>query len=155
MKNIKINILTYQPIFYKNYKLLILFILENGSSEQSIDNNNAGTSTTADKSETILMAINQDNVTNVEHSSTLESTEQSSTKITINVDTNDEKTTISSEDGLIEYSPHNEGENKNEEGDSIQINIHLIEKTENNHCATVQTSIQLITVLSSMVIKLE
>ena len=155
MKNIEINILTYFYKNNKNYKLLILFILEHGLSEQSIDNNNAGTSTTADKSETILMPINLDNVTKVEHSSTLESTEQSSTKITNNIDTNVEKTTSSNEDVLIEYAPHNEGENKNEEGDSIQINIHLIEKTENNHCATVQTSIQLITVLSSMVIKLE
>ena len=101
------------------------------------------------------MSISKDNATKVEHSSTLESTEQSSTNITNNIDTNDAKTTASSEDGLLEYAPHKEGENKNEEGDSIQINIHLIEKTENNHCATIQTSVQLITVLSSMVINLD
>ena len=101
------------------------------------------------------MSISKDNATKVENSSTVESTEQSSTNITHNIDSNDEKTISSSEDGSIEYVPHNDEENKNEEGDSIQINIHLIEKTENNHCATIQTSLQLIIVLSSMVIKLE
>ena len=100
-----------------------------------------------------MSSLKQDSTLNSEDISIEEHIEESSQKSNFN---NESKMTTSpSEDGSISYDPDNKGENKNENGDSIQINIHLIEKTENNRSSNIQISLQLFLISFLIIVRLK
>ena len=116
-------------------------ILEIGSTKNHVDYESTTSKITEDGATTTMSSLNQDNNINSKNISTEEHIEESSQKSNLS---NDVKiTTSSSVDDSIAYDPNKNGENKNENGDSIQINIHLIEKTENNRSSNIQISLQL------------
>ena len=100
-----------------------------------------------------MSSLKQDSTLNSEDISIEEHIEESSQKSNFN---NESKMTTSpSEDGSISYDPDNKGENKNENDDSIQINIHLIEKTENNRSSNIQISLQLFLISFLIIVRLK
>ena len=116
-------------------------VLEDGSTETNVDKESTNSNISEDGGTTTLSSLNQDSTLNSENILTEEHIEESSQKSNLS---NDVKiTTSSSVDDSIAYDPNKNGENKNENGDSIQINIHLIEKTENNRSSNIQISLQI------------
>ena len=128
-------------------------VLEDGSTETNVDKESTNSNISEDGGTTTLSSLNQDSTLNSENILTEEHIEESSQKSNLS---NDVKiTTSSSVDDSIAYDPNKNGENKNENGDSIQINIHLIEKTENNRSSNIPISLQLFFISFLIIVRLK
>ena len=123
-------------------------------SEQIIDNEDLENVPTEDETNTNVSTLPQDQDNTDGHTPMEGLNEEHITEMPGEVNPMYEKMTTSSQNNLVEYHPDHNEENHNENGDSIQINIHLIEETDNSRGTNIQKSLQLIISLSSISLRM-
>ena len=122
-------------------------------SEQIIDNEDLENVPTEDETNTNFSTLAQDQDNTDKHIPTEGLNENHITENPYEVNPMYGKMTTSSQNNLVEYHPDHDEENHNKNGDSIQINIHLIEETDNSRGTNIQNSLPLIILFSSISLK--